>query len=127
MSKEKTILDKIKIALGLEVKLEQITVDNGAATLEAESFEAGQPVFIVNEDDTNGEISFTITSSLLDQIFFETKEPKIPLSTIAKNLRHEINPILQSIIEQTTILDSNLSTKTIFLNITCHHRDKIKD
>ena len=31
-------------------------------------------------------------------------------------MRHEINPILQSIIEQTTILDSNLSTKTIFLN-----------
>jgi len=51
MSKEKTILDKIKIALGLEVKLEQVTVDNGAATLEAESFEAGQPVFIVNEDE----------------------------------------------------------------------------
>lgn len=48
--------------------------------------------------------------------FVETKEPKIPLSTIAKNLRHEINPILQSIIEQTTILDRNLSTKTIFLN-----------
>jgi K+-sensing histidine kinase KdpD len=48
--------------------------------------------------------------------FVETKEPKIPLSTIAKNLRHEINPILQSIIEQTTNLDCNLSTKTIFLN-----------
>ncbi|MGV1012923.1 MAG: hypothetical protein ACOYBS_10785 [Flavobacterium sp.] len=48
--------------------------------------------------------------------YVETKEPKIPLSTIAKNLRHEINPILQCIIEQTTILDSNLSTKTIFLN-----------
>lgn len=46
----------------------------------------------------------------------ETKEPKIPLSTIAKNLRHEINPILQSIIEQTTILDPSLSTKTIYLN-----------
>lgn len=45
--------------------------------------------------------------------YIETKEPKIPLSTIAKNLRHEINPILQSIIEQTTILDPHLSTKTI--------------
>ena len=48
--------------------------------------------------------------------YIETKEPKIPLSTIAKNLRHEINPILQSIIEQATILDPKLSTKTIFLN-----------
>ncbi|RAR75688.1 histidine kinase [Flavobacterium aciduliphilum] len=46
----------------------------------------------------------------------EKKEPKIPLSTIAKNLRHEINPILQSIIEQATILDPNLSTKIISLD-----------
>lgn len=45
-----------------------------------------------------------------------SKEPKIPLSTIAKNLRHEINPILQSIIEQTSKLDNNLSTKIIDLS-----------
>jgi hypothetical protein len=43
----------------------------------------------------------------------ETKEPKVPLSTIAQNLRHEINPILQSIIQQATILDPSLSTKYI--------------
>lgn len=43
----------------------------------------------------------------------EAKEPKVPLSTIAKNLRHEINPILQVIIEQTVKLDSTLSTKSI--------------
>ena len=46
----------------------------------------------------------------------EVKEPKVPISTIAKNLRHEINPILQLIIEQTTILDPNLSTKKIYLD-----------
>lgn len=34
-----------------ELKLEQVTIDEGAATLEAEVFEAGQPVFIVNEDE----------------------------------------------------------------------------
>jgi len=44
----------------------------------------------------------------------EVKEPKVPLSTIAKNLRHEINPILQVIIEQTIKLDPNLSIKHIY-------------
>jgi hypothetical protein len=41
-------------AVGLkavEVKLEQIMTADGQAALEAEVFEAGQPVFIVNEDE----------------------------------------------------------------------------
>lgn len=46
----------------------------------------------------------------------ETREPKIPLSTIAKNLRHEINPILQTIIEQATLVDPYLSVKSIYLD-----------
>lgn len=43
----------------------------------------------------------------------ETREPKVPLSTIAKNLRHEINPILQTIIQQASFVDPTLSTKVI--------------
>lgn len=43
------------------------------------------------------------------------KEPKVPLSTIAKNLRHEINPILQLIIQQAAKLDPTLSTRIINL------------
>jgi hypothetical protein len=34
-----------------EIALETVTVDDGAATLEAEMFEAGNAVFIVNEDE----------------------------------------------------------------------------
>ncbi|MCL6267445.1 hypothetical protein [Flagellimonas myxillae] len=45
----------------------------------------------------------------------ETKEPKVPLSTISKNLRHEINPILQTIIQQAVKLDESLSTREIDL------------
>jgi K+-sensing histidine kinase KdpD len=45
----------------------------------------------------------------------ESKEPNVPLSTIAKNLRHEINPILQTIIQQATSIDASLSTKNIKL------------
>ena len=41
-----------KIGLkAVEVKLEQIMTADGQAALEAEIFEAGQPVFIVNEDE----------------------------------------------------------------------------
>jgi len=46
------MISKIKEVVGLseEVKLEQQTLENGAV-LEAESFEAGQEVFIVSEDE----------------------------------------------------------------------------
>ncbi len=46
----KNQIDKIKTLLGLEVKLEQMKLDNGTI-LEAEAFEAGSEVFIVNEED----------------------------------------------------------------------------
>jgi len=46
------MISKIKEVVGLseEIKLEQQTLENGAV-LEAESFEAGQEVFIVSEDE----------------------------------------------------------------------------
>ena len=44
------VLNEIKTLLGMEVKLAQMKLDNGTV-LEAESFEAGQPVFIVNGED----------------------------------------------------------------------------
>jgi len=46
------MISKIKEVVGLseEIKLEQQTLDNGAV-LEAESFEAGQEIFIVTEDE----------------------------------------------------------------------------
>lgn len=43
-------LKKVKVLLGLEVKLEQMKLEDGAV-LEAESFEAGKEVFVVAEED----------------------------------------------------------------------------
>lgn len=48
---EKTILNKVRTLLGLEVKLETMRLSDGVSMLEAESFEAGQPVFILTEDE----------------------------------------------------------------------------
>ena len=44
------VLTKIKMLLGMEIQLEQMTLDNGTV-IEAEVFEAGQAVFIVNGED----------------------------------------------------------------------------
>ena len=44
------VLTEIKRLLGMEIQLEQMTLDNGTV-IEAEIFEAGQAVFIVNGED----------------------------------------------------------------------------
>jgi hypothetical protein len=44
------VITEIKKLLGMEIKLEQMTLDNGTV-IEAEIFDAGQPVFIVNNED----------------------------------------------------------------------------
>lgn len=48
---EKSILNKVRTLLGLEVKLETMLLSDGVSTLEADAFEAGQPVFILTEDE----------------------------------------------------------------------------
>lgn len=44
------MLNSIRQVLGMEVKLEQMTLENGTI-FEAESFEVGQEVFIVTDDE----------------------------------------------------------------------------
>lgn len=44
------VINQIKTLLGMEVKLEQMALENGTI-IEAEVFEAGASVFIVNEED----------------------------------------------------------------------------
>ena len=48
---EKSILNKVRTLLGLEVKLETMKLSDGVSMLEADVFEAGQPVFILPEDE----------------------------------------------------------------------------
>ena len=47
----RTILNKVKELLGMEVKLEQRKLEDGVTVIEAESFEAGSEVMIVTEDE----------------------------------------------------------------------------
>lgn len=45
------ILNKVRVLLGMEVKLEQMKLSDGITVLEAESFESEMEVFVVTEDD----------------------------------------------------------------------------
>jgi signal transduction histidine kinase len=46
----------------------------------------------------------------------EKKEPELLLSNISRNLRHELNPVLQTIIQKVSFLDNSLSTKEVVLD-----------
>jgi hypothetical protein len=45
------ILNKVRVLLGMEVKLEQMKLMDGVTVLEAEAFEPEMEVFVVTEDD----------------------------------------------------------------------------
>jgi hypothetical protein len=49
--KNSTLLEKIKALLSNEVKLEQMLMGDGVTKIEAETFEAGNEVFVVTEDE----------------------------------------------------------------------------
>ena len=51
MNKAKTTLDAIKLALGMELKLANMKLEDGVTVLEADSFEAGMAVNIKTEDE----------------------------------------------------------------------------
>ena len=76
-------LKEIKVTLGMEVKLEQMM--SGDATLEAEAFEAGQAVFVVNGEDRvplpegeyeleNGQVLVVMEEGMIDSIKDMTEE-----------------------------------------------------
>jgi len=46
-----TLLNKVRELLGMEVKLEQMKLGDGVTVIEAETFEAGNEVFVVTEDE----------------------------------------------------------------------------
>ena len=50
MNTERTLLNKARVLLGIEVNLEQMKLDNGAI-LEAEVFEAGAEIFVVADEE----------------------------------------------------------------------------
>lgn len=82
--KSNEMLNQVKILLGIEVKLEQMKLENGTV-LEADKFEAGNEIFIVTEDERvalpigeyvldNGTVVVIEEEGLIKEIKSETEE-----------------------------------------------------
>lgn len=82
--KSNEMLNQVKILLGIEVKLEQMKLENGTV-LEADKFEAGNEIFIVTEDERialpigeynleNGMVVVIEEEGLIKEVKSETEE-----------------------------------------------------
>jgi len=84
--KDNTILNKVRSLLGMEIKLEQRKLDDSTTTVEAESFEKGEEIMIVTEDEQkialpvgeykmqSGEMLVVKEEGIIDEIKAEEKE-----------------------------------------------------
>ena len=84
--KENKILNKVRTLLGMEINLEQRKLEDGQTTVEAESFEKGEEIMIVTEDDQkialpvgeykmeSGEMLKVVEEGIIDQVMAKEEE-----------------------------------------------------
>tara|TARA_R110000822_G_scaffold70799_7_gene171047 strand:+ start:91 stop:687 length:597 start_codon:yes stop_codon:yes gene_type:complete len=113
--KEKSILNKVRTLLGMEVKLEMMKLIDGTTVLEAEMFEADNEVFIITEDEQRiplpiGEYELENAMILVvveEGIISEVKEAKTEEEVAEPEAEAEVeveaeksvNPIAKKVIE----------------------------
>lgn len=111
---EKSILNKVRVMLGMTIALEQMKLDNGTV-LEAEAFEAGQEVMVVTEQGSvplpMGEYSLEGGQVLVcteDGVIAEIKEAAAPATEEAPAETEEVEaaadptPVAKKVIESVT-------------------------
>jgi hypothetical protein len=119
---EKSILNKVRTLLGLEVKLETMRLSDGVSMLEAEVFEAGQPVFILTEDEQrialpigdyeleDGRILVVIEEGVIGdireaaepEVEVEVEEPETEMPAEEEMAQESATPQAKKIIESVT-------------------------
>tara|TARA_R100001015_G_C4629230_1_gene189916 strand:- start:1428 stop:2087 length:660 start_codon:yes stop_codon:yes gene_type:complete len=94
--KDNSILNKVRELLGMEVKLETRKLDDSTTTVEAESFEKGEQIMIVTEDEQkialpmgeykmeSGEMLIVKEEGIIDEIKAEEKEEEEVIEEDAK-------------------------------------------
>jgi len=98
MNTDRTLLNKARVLLGLEVKLEQMKLDNGAI-LEAEVFEAGAEVFVVADEErvavpvgeyeVEGKTIIVSEEGIIGEIKEAGAEEEAPAETEAEEVEEE--------------------------------------
>lgn len=98
MNTDRTLLNKARVLLGIEVKLEQMKLDNGA-TLEAEVFEAGAEIFVVADEErvavpvgeyeAEGKTIIVSEEGIIGEIKEASAEEEAPAETEAEEVEEE--------------------------------------
>jgi len=100
--KDNSILNKVRELLGMEVKLETRKLDDSTTTVEAESFEKGEQIMIVTEDEQkialpvgeykmqSGEMLIVKEEGIIDEIKAEEKEEEEVIEEDAKKEEEEM-------------------------------------
>ena len=114
---EKSILNKVRTLLGLEVKLETMRLSDGVSMLEAEVFEAGQPVFILTEDEQrialpvgeyeleDGRILVVIEEGVIADVR-EAAEPEVEVEVKAPAVEEEVEAATETAPQAKKIVES---------------------
>ena len=113
--KEKSILNKVRTLLGMEVKLEMMKLIDGTTVLEAEMFEADNEVFIVTEDEQriplpigeyeleNAMILVVVEEGIISEVKEATTEEEVAEPEAETEVEVEaeksVNPIAKKVIE----------------------------
>ena len=98
MNTDRTLLNKARVLLGLEVKLEQMKLHNGAI-LEAEVFEAGAEVFVVADEErvavpvgeyeAEGKTIVVSEEGIIGEVKEASAEEEAPAETEAEEVEEE--------------------------------------
>ena len=103
-------LNKVRTLLGIEVKLEQMTLDNGAV-LEAEVFEAGAEVFVVADEER---VALPVGRYQTDDKMVIVIEEEGVIAEIkdAEAKEEEEAPVEEEVAEEEVVEEEELSTET---------------
>ena len=93
----KEIVNKICVALNIEVKLEQMKLNDGVTVIEADSFEANNEVFIITEDEQQIPLpvgEYVVENGMLlivtqEGVIAEIKEQEAPAEEEAPEVEEE--------------------------------------
>jgi hypothetical protein len=120
--KEKSILNKVRTLLGMEVKLEMMKLEDGVTVIEAEMFESENEVFIVTDDEQripvpvgeytleNGMMLVVVEEGIISEIKEATAEEEEvePEPEVEVEAEKAVNPIAKKVIES-TVKESHFS------------------
>ncbi len=102
-------LNKVRTLLGIEVKLEQMTLDNGAV-LEAEVFEAGAEVFVIADEER---VAVPVGEyQTADSMVIVVEEEGVIAEIKDAEEKEEEAPVEEEVAEEEVVEEEELSNET---------------